>query len=289
MDFPLPAGLVNIVDGSLALNGIPFDPATTMAVPHGRYTTVHYGIMAPNLPSPFNFLNIITIIGQPKIPLFRNDHLIRTTALDTANLLVGTGVGTPEHFNGYSVKNECTFHHDGSYLSFGNDLVIQGAYPYFSAHRKGTRFNFDLTLEATDKVAHFARLKGGLYDHWSILCTYKGCIDHNGVTTPLDGLCTFEYARAMNLPLPFRFFFYQIINIDESTQALFVQVLGPMNMPVQRRVYIRSLDHHGGVYTKGFKFNVHEFQPGTVTTPNGQTMRLPATFSWQVDDDRGGN
>ena len=287
MNFPLPAGLVNMVDRSLALNGTPFDPATTMAVPHGRYTTVHYGIMVPNLPPPYNFLNIITIIGQPKVKLFRNAHLIRTTDLDTANLLIGTGVGTPDHFKGYGVKESCAFHKDGSFLRFGNDLVIEGVYPRFSAHREGAAFNFDLTLEATDKVAHFAKLIGGLYDHWGILCTYQGQIVHDGRTIPIDGLCTFEYARAVNLPLPFLFFSYQIINIDASTQALFVQVLGPMNMPIQRRVYIRSLDHHGGVYTKGFDFTVHEFEPDTVTTPNGQTMQLPSSFSWRVDDEMG--
>lgn len=287
MHFPLSAALINLFDGSLALKGKPFDPFTSFAPPQGRYGTVHYGIMVPNLPAPHNFLNIITVIGQPKIELFRNGHLITTTALDTANLLIGTSTGTPDHFNGYSVKNDCELHADGSYLRFGKDIILQGKYPHFSARREGTAFNFDLTLRATDKVAHFARLIGGLYDHWSILCEYEGCIKQKGITTPVQGLCTYEYARAVNIALPFRFFSYQIINIDERTQVLFVQVLGPMNMPVQRRIYVRSLDDHGGVYTRGFDFTVQELEAEQVVTPRGRRMRLPKKFSWHVDDDEG--
>lgn len=287
MHFTLPAALLNFLDRSHALNGEPFDPRTSLAPPHGKYSTVHYGIMLPNLPAPHNFLNIITVIGQPKIELFSNNHLITTTALDTANLLIGTSTGTPDHFNGYSVEKDCEFHPDGSYLRFGNDIILQGEYPNFLARREGTAFNFDLTLRATDKIAHFASLIGGLYDHWSILCEYEGRIEQAGVTTPVQGLCTYEYARAVNIALPFRFFSYQIINIDERTQVLLVQVLGPMSMPGQRRIYVRSLNDHGGIYTRGFDFTVQEFEAEAVVTPNGTRMRLPQKFSWRVDDDQG--
>ncbi|MDO8329220.1 MAG: hypothetical protein Q7T36_01975 [Fluviicoccus sp.] len=283
----MPKSLTNAVERSLRLNGNPFDPGTSVAPPQGRYTCVHYGIMVPNLPPPYNFLNLITVIGQPKVKLFRNSHLIKTTALDTANVLVGTAIGTPDHFNGYSVARDCELRPDGSYLRFGDDLVIEGRYPNFTARRSGKAFNFVLELRATSKIAHFAKMLGGVYDHWALLCEYTGHIEHDGLKTPLQGLCTFEYARVINLSLPLRFFTYQILNIDARTQVLMVVVLGPLNAELQRRVYVRSLDDHGGTYTHGFDFIVHEHEAESVVTPDGTAMRLPKKFSWRVDDESG--
>ncbi len=287
MQQPFSAALVKLLDQSYRFNSLPFDPQTSLATPQGIYGCVHYGIMVPNLPAPHNFLNIITVIGQPQAKIFRNAQLIKTTALDTANLLVGTGTGTPDHFQGYSVKNDCDLKPDGSYLRFADDLVLQGQYPHFTVRRQGKAFNVELTLRATDKVANFAQLVGGLYDHWSILCEYEGHIEQAGVVTPVQGLCTYEYARAANVPLPFKFFTYHILNIDERTQVLMVQVLGPMGMHVQRRVYVRTLDDHGRIYSQGFDFTVQELEAEPVVTPYGAAMRLPKRFSWRVDDERG--
>ncbi|ENC9896341.1 TPA: hypothetical protein SL686_006820 [Pseudomonas aeruginosa] len=283
----LPKPLLDFIDHSLALSGRPFEPDTSLAPPHGRYATVHYGIMLPGLPAPHHFLNLVAVIGQPKTRLFANPHLIRTTARDTANLLVGTATGTPEHFRGYSIGQDCTFAADGSSLRFADDLVLEGRYPDFSARREGHAFNLQLTLKATDKVANFASLIGGLYDHWSVLCQYRGHLERNGERSEIAGLCTFEYARAVNVNLPFRFFTYQILNLDARTQVLLVEVLGPLGLEAQRRVYLRSLDDHGGVYLRGFDFSVQRFAPTPVTTPNGTRMRLPQEFTWRVEDDDG--
>lgn len=282
-----PKRISNLTDRSALINGQPFDRKTEVHPPHGKYTTVHYGIMIPNLPAPFNFLNLITIIGQPKIKLFRNEHLIKTTALDTANLLVGTAVGTPDHFNGYSVENNCELSPNGASLRFGEDLLLEGTYPHFHAVRKGHHFNFDIKINATDKIAHFVNLVGGMYDHWALLCQYEGFIEYKGEKTEIRGLCTYEYARAASINLYMKYFTYHILNIDEKTQILLVEVYGLLNLVLQRRVYIRSIDDHGSIYSDGFEFNVQEFNPSRVITPNGLSMRLPHRFSWKVNDNSG--
>lgn len=287
MRFSLPARITNNIDRSGLINSTPFNPDTSFSTPQGKYTCVHYGIMIPNLPEPFNFLNIIVVVGQPQIKLFRNQHLIKTTALDTANVLIGTATGTADHFNGYSVEKDCTLVTNGSHLKFGNDVTIEGTYPEFHAHREGHNFNFDLKLRATDKIAHFTNLVGGAYDHWALLCEYEGYVEQAGVKTEINGLCTYEYARGINIKLPINFFTYQILNIDEKTQVLFVDTFGPLGLTMQSRVYVRSLDDHGGIYSRGFKSIVHEYEPERVTNPDGISMRLPRKFSWQVDDDKG--
>lgn len=286
MSQKLPPFWINLLDRSHAVNGEPVSLPLVLR-PHIPNHTVHFGIMLPNLPAPYHFLNIITVIGQPSARLFRNAHLIKTTAHDTANLLVGTATATPDYFKGYSVRQDCELAEDGSRLRFGNELLLEGHYPEFTVRRQGHAFNLELKLRATDKIAHFASMVGRIYDHWSILCEYQGHLEQGGVKTPVEGLCTYEYAKAANVPLPFRFFSYQIINIDAKTQVLFVQVLGPLGLPVQRRIYVRSLDDHGGIYSRGFDFTVQEYEDRPVVSPEGMTMRLPRRFSWRVDDDSG--
>lgn len=283
----LPNVIYDAIDYSGKRNSLPFDPNTDTNIPQGKYTTVHYGVMIPDLPAPFNFLNVLIVVGQPRISLFRNQHLIKTTALDTANVLIGTAVGTKEHFNGYSVKKDCELVSNGSYLRFGDDVVLEGKYPEFHVYRKGHDFNFDLTLRATDKLANFAQLLLDFYDHWALLCQYEGYLEYKGEKTQVKGLCTYEYARGVDVNLYMRFFTYQILNIDEKTQVLFVETLSTLNIVLQRRVYVRSIDDHGGIYSKGFTFNIHEYEPQRSITPNGLSLRLPRTFSWSVNDDHG--
>lgn len=283
----LPSKIINAVDRSGLINSQPFDKNTEVHTPQGKYTTAHYGVMIPNLPAPFNFLNLIIVVGQPKVNIFRNEHLIKTTAIDTANLLVGTAVGTPEHFNGYSVKNDCELLSNGASLRFANDLLLEGTYPHFHAVRKDHQFNFDLKINATDKIAQFADLAGGLYQHWALLCQYEGFLEYKGEKTAVKGLCTYEYARAANINLVMKYFTYQILNIDDQTQVLLVEILGPLNVVLQQRVYVRSVDDHGDIYSRGFNLTVSEFEENRVTTPNNLSMRLPRKFTWKVDDNSG--
>lgn len=282
-----PKFIYKLADQSETSNGIPFSTDLETHTPQGKYTCVHYGVMIPDLPAPFNFLNLLTVVGQPKVRIFRNQHLIKTTAIDTANVLIGTAIGTKEHFNGYSVKNDCALVSNGSSLKFGDDLLLEGKYPNFYAKREGHDFNFELNIRATDKIANFAHLTFDLYNHWSLLCEYDGYLEFKGEKTQVKGLCTYEYARAVDIDLHMNYFTYHILNIDEKTQVLLVEVIGPLNLVLQRRVYVRSVDDHGAVYTKDFKFNVTEYESQRIITPNGLSMRLPKTFNWSVNDDQG--
>lgn len=286
MLLPVPDKFRNLIDKSASLNGKPLDlDSISFRAPHEKFTCVHYGIMIPNLPEPFRFLNMITVIGQPRLKIFRNQHLIKTTALDTANVLIGSGIATPDFFNGYSVEQACDIRPDGSFLKFGQDLVIQGSYPNFRATRETSNFKYDLNLKATDKIAHFAKLKADFYDHWALLCQYDGFLEYNGNKTTVNGLCTFEYARAADINLPFKFFTYQILNINADTQVLLVELLGPLNLIIQRRAYIRSLDDVGRVYSKHVKFTVHTLFDEIKVTPDGDAMQMPQFLSWRIHDD----
>jgi len=288
MKIALPKIVMNSIDRSLPLNGRPFDLTNSLALPKESHTAVHYGIMIPSLPAPHRFLDIIVVVGQSKLKIFRNQHLIKTSAIDTAALLIGTGT-EQNNFKGYSIEQDCDLHSNDGHLNlrFGKDVCLSGKYPNFIATRSGHTFNFELKLTASDKVAHFAKLIFDQYDHYSILCKYDGYVEKDGAKITVNGLCTFEYARGTNLSLPFRFFTYQILNIDEKTQVLLVEVLGPFDVIVQQRVYVRSLDDHGQVYSRDFRFEVHEYLANQAITPEGFSMKLPKKFTWSVNDDAG--
>ncbi|MCF8590036.1 DUF6670 family protein [Gordonia liuliyuniae] len=246
---------------------------------------MHYGMMLPNLPAPFHFLDLILVVGQPKIKLWRNRQLVETTPSDTANLLVGTGVEFTDQFRGYQVGRDLNLAPDSSVIEFGADLTWTGRYPDFTVAYRNPEFEVDLSVSATDKIAHFVKLRGGLYDHWSLLCRYEGAITYAGNTTEISGLSTLEYARGANVALPFSFFTYHILNVDEATQVLMVEVLGPKGLPMQRAVYVRSLDDHGNTYENNYRFDVHRLESSARITPNGISMHLGTDFTWSVDDD----
>lgn len=287
MTTPLLHGIQRAVSSSHAVNGTPYDPNTPFHPPRGRYRTVHYGLMFPGLPAPLNFLDFITVIGQPKVRAFRNAHLIETSAADTANLLAGTAVRFPGQFRGYQVARDLELAPDASLIRFGEDFALRGSYPNFLVTYRNPEFRADLRVRATDKIAHFAKLRGGLYDHWSLLCEYEGTVDHQGTRYDLSGLSTLEYARAVAVDLFLTFFTYQIINIDADTQVLMVEVRGPLGIPLQQTVYVRSRTDHGGAYENGYRYRVAGYEHTPRHTPEGRDMTLATTFAWAVDDDNG--
>ena len=70
------------------------------------------------------------------------------------------------------------------------------------ATRSHPEIPVSLELTATRSVTRFVAVPG-VYRHWSLLCGYRGTVGG----TPVEGLCTFEYARGVgtqSLPRPLR-------------------------------------------------------------------------------------
>lgn len=288
--------LVGSVNRTGRVNGSPFDANQSMSPPSGRRRNwVHYGVMVPDLPEPHRSFGVMSIVGSPGVTIFANDHAITTTPSDTAYTSSATASMTDGQFLVHSIARDCEFAADGSHLRFGHDLVIDGTYPHFTVRRTHPDVTVEPEIEATDKVAHFANIPA-LYRHWSLLSTYRGHLDYRGERVEVQGLCTVEYAAGVGThsvtastrpKLPAKFFTYHVLNLDHRTQALLVEVLGPAGFPIQKSVYLRSLDGYGGVYTRGFDFRVREYESEPRRTSDGRVMRLPKSLSWRVLDDEG--
>lgn len=78
--------------------------ALTFYPPKGLFKIVYQALILPNLPEPFYYLNFISLIGQPRIPICYNASAITTTAIDTATVLVSSSASTVGHLKSYSAK-----------------------------------------------------------------------------------------------------------------------------------------------------------------------------------------
>lgn len=283
--------LLGQVNRSSERIGRPFDPATPVGPPSGTHTWTHYGVMVPGLPEPHRTFGVMSIVGTPGVAIFANDHAIATTPKDTAYLVSATAAMRDGTFAAYSIANDCEFAADGSRIRFGDDLEISGRYPDFKVRRTHPDADVALQLRATDKVTWFADVRGGLYSHWSLLCTYEGTVGG----TAASGLCTFEYARGAGLHslpvvgtpnIPATFFSYHVLNVDERTQVLFGEARLRGGIPVIRAAWVRGLDDYGTEYADA-SLTVHSREDEARVTPGGHRMRLPSTLTVAARDGGG--
>ncbi|OTG80612.1 DUF6670 family protein [Acinetobacter sp. ANC 4648] len=271
--------LMNLVDESKQLNQAQFPLKLGYHGPKGRFKIIHQGLMIPNLPAPLYYLNFLTIIGQPNIPMIRNPYAIHTTALDTAMVISSSSPHMLGHFKHYSIQQDCQFT-EGDY-HFGGKERLQGSFPYFRLTREDDELAIDLNIYVKPIISHFTKLRLGVFDHWSLLCQCKGQVKYKGQVYAIDQMGSFEYARAMNIPyLPLCFFTYQIINLKDKRQLLLAQIRNNFNQIVQSRIYLRDESTCTAVmFDDGVYFKVHRVYP-KVTTPNQQDMYLPREFEW---------
>lgn len=145
----------------------------------------------------------------------------------------------------------------------------------------------------TSHVSWF--VKTPVYDHLSLLAKFKGFLNYQDKYIESEGLCTYEYARAVgphsftnqlipeNHKLPLDFFTYQIINLNENTQLLLTKA-DIAGQTVTYTLHIRHLDQPAEIYTD-VSFDIISYQIDDFISPTGKKMRLPKYFSWIARND----
>lgn len=271
--------LMNPVDESKQLNQAQFPLKLDYHSPKGVYKITHQGLMIPGLPAPLHYFNFLAIVGQPNIPMLRNPYAIKTYPLDTVSMISSVSPHMVGHFHGYSIQDDCEFSH-GSY-AFAAREYLTGGFPKFRLTRVDSELSVDLDIETYPVISYFGKSTLGLFEHWSLLCHCKGEIIYKQERYSIDHLGSFEYARALNIPyLPWCFLSYQIINLSQQRQMLFMQIRNSFNQITQSRIYLRDLNTAKSEMFEGaVVFKVHRVYP-KVKTPNGQEMYLPREFEW---------
>ncbi|TCM67271.1 hypothetical protein EC844_10940 [Acinetobacter calcoaceticus] len=259
------------------------------------YSWTHYGIFFPALPEPHRYLNIMLLLGTPSALAFDHDDMITQHPRQTATLFSSTAAVKQPLLKAYLIPKDTQIQEDGQHLQFGTELTIHGEFPNIQVRGEYAELKFDFQLKISDQVSWF--LKTPVYDHFSLLAQYQGQIESNGQRFDNQGLCTYEYARAVGLhsvvkmpiedqyKIPLDFFTYQIINLDDNTQILLTKV-DLLNKPAITTLHIRHLNQGTEVY-QNLKFKVIAHHLDDFVAPNGDKMRLPKIFTWQAFDING--
>ena len=153
----------DLFDQSKQLNQAPSQAQLAYHAQKGRYKIIHQGLMIPNLPAPLHYLNFLSVIGQPNVPMLRNESAIHSTALDRATIIASVSPHMRGQLNSYSVEKECQFKKE--YFKFADRELISGRFPHFRIQREDKELSFDLSVTTSNIISYFTKLRMGLADH----------------------------------------------------------------------------------------------------------------------------
>jgi hypothetical protein len=223
--------------------------------------------------------------------MFDTDHALVADARSSATLVNGTAATAPDFFRAYAVGDSFEAADDGTFVRFGDDVVITGRFPKLRLEGDRPDFRFALDLHCTRAVTYFVR--GPIWDHLSVLMHYDGSIAWRDDELAVHGTGTFEWARSAGLhglarrPLrhkvPVDSFGYAVIDLDPDRQLL-LSHFGAFGRPVLDALYVRSVGGEARRVVGGVRFEVVEHQPEPAVAPDGREMRLPHRSRWTAPD-----
>lgn len=280
----------SVIDKAEKYSTLPFSQSHIIQsrVDEKYYSWTHYGIFFPLLPEPHRYLNIMILLGTPGALAFDHDDIIHGNPRKTATFFSSTAAVEKALLKAYIIPEDTKINEDGNLIELGQEISIQGKFPkiHINGHYEGLDFDFD--IDVTSHVSWF--IKTPIYDHFSLLAKFKGFLTSQAEHIESEGLCTYEYARAVGahsianklIPdaykLPLDFFTYQIINLNETTQLLLTKA-DIAGQTAAYTLHIRYLDRPAEVYTD-VSFDIISHQVDDYISPTGQKMRLPKFFSW---------
>lgn len=258
--------------------------------PKGRFKIIHQALILPDLPAPLHYFNFINLMGQPKIPMLRNESAIHTQALDTVACMSSVSAHMVGHFHSYSMSQTCQFTEQSSaqliqqHFQYSEREALSGQLPRFQLQRHDSELAVDLHIETLPVLSHLSKSKLGIYDHWSLMCRCQGQLIYKNQKFEIDQLGAFAFARSINMPyLPLSFMSYQVINLPQCRQLILMQVRNAFNQVMQSRLFLRDLNwEKSELFDEQVFFKVNRVYP-KITTPNGQHMYLPRQFEWCLD------
>ncbi|UUM27736.1 hypothetical protein NQU59_00845 [Acinetobacter colistiniresistens] len=256
--------------------------ALTFHPPKGLFKIVYQALILPNLPEPFHYLNFISLIGQPRIPICYNASAITTTAIDTATVLVASSLSTVGHLKSYSAKEQCQLEQDR--YQFLDVDHIQVDFPNYYFKRNDEELSCQLKVNIGKDIENHSALQWGVGDYWYVRCQCEGEIIYKKQKYQIEAQGILKHARAIYLPfIAFHFFTYQIIQVNSDFQIILSELRNQWNNIIFSRIEIQSNEQHSVLYDHQVIFDVSRVYP-KVQTPNGRDMYLPREFIWQYSE-----
>ncbi|MEG0605662.1 MAG: hypothetical protein RR487_14270 [Acinetobacter sp.] len=256
--------------------------ALTFYPPKGLFKIVYQALILPNLPEPFHYLNFISLIGQPRIPICYNASAITTTAIDTATVLVTSGLSTVGHLKSYSAKEQCQLEQDR--YQFLDVDQIQVDFPNYYFKRIDEELSCQLTVNISADIENHSALHWGVGDYWYARCQCEGEITYKKQKYQIEAQGILKHARAIYLPfIAFHFFTYQVIQVNANLQIILSELRNQWNNIVFSRIEIQSNEQRSILYDHQVVLDITRVYP-KVQTPNGREMYLAREFIWQYQE-----
>ena len=256
--------------------------ALTFYPPKGLFKIVYQALILPNLPEPFHYLNFISLIGQPRIPICYNASAITTTAIDTATVLVTSGLSTAGHLKSYSAKEQCQLEQDR--YQFLDVDQIQVDFPNYYFKRIDEELSCQLTVNIRADIENHSALHWGVGDYWYARCQCEGEITYKKQKYQIEAQGILKHARAIYLPfIAFHFFTYQVIQVNANLQIILSELRNQWNNIVFSRIEIQSNEQRSILYDHQVVLDITRVYP-KVQTPNGREMYLAREFMWQYQE-----
>lgn len=289
----------SLLDNAVEYSTLPFQQHDIILprLDEKYYSWTHYGIFFPDLAEPFRYLNIVILLGTPTSLAFdpELEHQDHTLPRQQASVFSSTAATTHTLLKAYVIPDETQIQADGRLLQFGQEIKISGTLPHIEIEGQFNSLKFHFNLNVSNQVSWL--IKTPVFDHFSLLAQYQGCIEFEQQQIEQQGLCSYEYARSVSLhsliaapihdsyKIPIDFYTHQIINLDQQTQILLTQA-NLLNTPAVVSMHIRRLDQANQVYQQ-VKFKVLAHYIDEFSSPTGEKMRLPKNFTWQAFDEHG--
>ena len=253
-------------------------------VPNHKYKTIIVSLKVPNLPAPLHYLNFFTVIGVDESSIFYNESAIQTTALDTAVILVSSSPHMVGQLNSYSVSQDCFFNQQE--FQFAQREHISGHFSSLLLERVSDELSFELEIEAVKPLNYFSKLRFNLAEHWSLTAFCCGVIVYKQQEYKINEIASFEFARSSYLSyLSCAFYIYQLINIGDEQQIIFVQCRNALSQLMYSRIYFKNIEKQNIQYfDTDVEFNIRRLYP-KIKTPNNQFMYLPREFEWSYSNE----
>ena len=270
-------------------------PTEELFRPHAttkRWAFSHINVVIPDLPAPHRHLACMALLGRPGAAVFDNDFLPGSPR-DTVTLAIGTAATGSDGFRAYSMARDCELREDGRLMRFGQELTITGRFPDYEVSIRHGELALDLTLACTNQPTTFVR--NPLYDHVGYPARYRGTLTWQGATTPIEGVMSFEYARAAALTafrdkptpgwlkLPVSHFEWQVIKISDDTLLMFADA-SALGQPLLTSAYLKQLDGASERHVTRVTHEVLSYLPEAAVGPDGNRTRIPERFRWRIRD-----
>ena len=269
-------------------------PRRELFVPHAtgrRYGFSHINVVIPDLPAPHRHLACMVLLGRAGATAFDDDTLPGSPR-DTATVSIGTAATGPDGLHTYSMARACDLYADGSYLRFGQELVITGGFPDFTVAIRHGGLEIDIDISCTDQPTSFVR--NPVYDHVGFPARYRGTLTWHGQTQFITGVLSLEYARATSLTafrdrpvpkllkLPVTHFEWQVIKIAENTLLMFADA-SAFGKPMLTSSYLKELDGRSARHIDNVTHEIVSYRPEPAIGPGGLRTRIPYEFRWRID------